>query len=383
MGSPSQSFVLGFTPLQVARRPSGEGGVYEPATGDELTQLQRLIDYGVITRDDVAAATSCRSRSREGTRAPRNDHELNAQAYMVGNCAHCHNPRGFPSIKQPELADVLIFLPGPGPNQGIFQFPLDAMSPIRKRGLQQDVPIPYITPSLYDLSSDTATSEVLLPEPAPSGSCDGPNASPQWVLAPWRSLIYRNVDTPFDYFDDFAPFPHMPLNTPGYDCRVAQLMGDWMVSIPARIKDPTHFQNALPVGGSFPVHRQHRSPTVRGGSPGRQRLRRDGRRRLPCGCSSTTTSAFATGSARAPTRRTSSIPSSQAEVDTNVPVQTRHVSDFKSPTDPNLIIMPPLTPVRPHYVAFDDTDAAGRLVSAAAGLGVGAGQPGHSVVHRR
>ena len=44
---------------------------------------------------------------------------------MVGNCAHCHNPRGFPSIKQPSLEDVLIFLPGPGPNDGIFQFPLE------------------------------------------------------------------------------------------------------------------------------------------------------------------------------------------------------------------------------------------------------------------
>ena len=28
MGSPSASFVLGFTPLQIARRPAGQGGVY-------------------------------------------------------------------------------------------------------------------------------------------------------------------------------------------------------------------------------------------------------------------------------------------------------------------------------------------------------------------
>ena len=48
-GAPAHSFVLGFTPLQVARRPDGEGGVYEAASGDELTQVQRLIDYGVIT----------------------------------------------------------------------------------------------------------------------------------------------------------------------------------------------------------------------------------------------------------------------------------------------------------------------------------------------
>ena len=105
MGSPSESFVLGFTPLQVARRPDGTGGVYEPAMGDELTQLQRLIDYGVITGmtspDDVVPL-----EKSEGTRTPRNEYELNAQAYMVGNCAHCHNPRGFPSTKQPALKDL-------------------------------------------------------------------------------------------------------------------------------------------------------------------------------------------------------------------------------------------------------------------------------------
>ena len=42
MGSPSQTFILGFTPLQVKRRPVGVGGIIEPAAADELTQLQRL-----------------------------------------------------------------------------------------------------------------------------------------------------------------------------------------------------------------------------------------------------------------------------------------------------------------------------------------------------
>src|SRR6185295_2388086 len=41
MGSPSASFVLGFTPLQINRRKTGEGGVIEPTAPDELTQLQR------------------------------------------------------------------------------------------------------------------------------------------------------------------------------------------------------------------------------------------------------------------------------------------------------------------------------------------------------
>ncbi|MGZ3443117.1 MAG: hypothetical protein ACXVDD_26530, partial [Polyangia bacterium] len=33
------AFVLGFTPLQLLRRAGSDGGVYEPAAGDELTQL--------------------------------------------------------------------------------------------------------------------------------------------------------------------------------------------------------------------------------------------------------------------------------------------------------------------------------------------------------
>ena len=148
MGSVSQSFVLGFTPLQLARRPNGVGGLYEPAMGDELTQLERLIDYGVVSGmtspDDVLPL-----ELSEGTRAARTPEELAAQAYMMGNCSHCHNPRGLPSIKEPLLVDKLNFFPSP--IGGIFQFPLDRMSPVRFRGIEQDTPVPYITPSLYDL----------------------------------------------------------------------------------------------------------------------------------------------------------------------------------------------------------------------------------------
>ena len=78
------------------------------------------------------------------------------------------------------------------------------------------------------------------------------------MLAPWRSLIYRNTDTPYDYFDDYAPFPHMPLNTSGYDCRVAKLMGDWMVSIPARVKNPQIRRARCPPTATLPG----RTPTT-------------------------------------------------------------------------------------------------------------------------
>ena len=130
MGSQNGSFVLGFTPLQLARRPTGMSGTLEPTAGDELTQLQRLIDLGVVSGmtspEDVVPL-----EQSEGARRPRNDYELAAQAYMVGNCAHCHNPRGFPTKKAPLLKDVLNFLPST--DGGVFQFPLDRTSPVRAR----------------------------------------------------------------------------------------------------------------------------------------------------------------------------------------------------------------------------------------------------------
>src|SRR5262249_40835225 len=55
LGSPTKDLLLGFIPLQVARRPTGEGGPYDTPGADELTQLQRLIDVGVISGIDSPA----------------------------------------------------------------------------------------------------------------------------------------------------------------------------------------------------------------------------------------------------------------------------------------------------------------------------------------
>ncbi|HVZ31677.1 MAG TPA: hypothetical protein VG963_04580, partial [Polyangiaceae bacterium] len=246
MGSPTQSFVLGFTPLQIRRRPQGEGGVSEPSAADELTQLERLMAYGVITGlSNPNEVTSL--EDSQGARKPRNEHELVAQGYMLGNCSHCHNPRGFPSFAAPELRDVLDFLPGPtttdGVAHGIFQFPLDQFSPRIHRGINQDIPIAYVSPSLYDLKSGYAENfkegegAGLRSEDWREGkfiACTDIGFAP--LVAPWRSLIYRNVETPFSYSEDYAIFPHMPRDTAGYDCRARQLLGTWMVSIPATWK---------------------------------------------------------------------------------------------------------------------------------------------------
>jgi mono/diheme cytochrome c family protein len=356
LGSPSQSFVAGFTPLQIARRANGEGGVYEAATGDELTQLQRLIDYGVITGlsspGDVLPLEMA-----EGTRRPRNVHELNAQAYLLGNCAHCHNPRGDPSLNEPALATVLNFLPGPGPYQGIFQFPLDTASPIRNRGLSQVVPMPYITPSLYDLPSDGDISKYFCPDQQ-DGSCEAKGAVASWVLAPWRSLIYRNIDTPYDYFDDLTPFPHMPQDTSGYDCRAAQLMGDWMVSIPGKLKTPATREDALPDStGSFP------SDANSDPQPYVEVLPGDADYDAAVAAAALRLSDYHNRGFRygfCPSTYTDDIvdPLIQAEVDANLPV-TADLQEFFSPTSSGLMVMPLLTPIRPHYVSFDDTDPPG------------------------
>jgi mono/diheme cytochrome c family protein len=359
MGSPNQSFILGFTPLQLARRPTGVGGLYEAAMGDELTQVQRLIDYGVIsglTPDDILPL-----EVSEGTRAARTPEELNAQAYMVGNCAHCHNPRGFPTVNQPLLADKLNFLPSQ--TGGIFQFPLDRTSPVRHRGLLQDTPIPYITPSLYDLPVDELASKAFCPDGQDAvihnGDCwsPGANGAPHWILAPWRSLVYRNVEAPFDYFEDFVPFAHMPLHSPGFDCRAPRIIGDWMVSIPAELVDTTTREDAYR-GRNLQYFNANRDVQpyreVTPDSPNYAKAVAVARERLD---------KYHAGPRYnfCPAPYTADIVDSliQEEVDNHAPV-TSDTGGFTDPMDPTLLTMPYLqVPIRPNYISFDDTDVPG------------------------
>ncbi len=257
-GSPNASFVLGFTPLQIARRPLGEGGTIEAPGEDELTQLQRLIDYGVITGMENVVAPKL--EDSQGARKPRNKYELEAQGYLLGNCSHCHNPNGYPTLNFTELKK-LNFWPDENPNDGdhigggIFQFPLDRMSDrtFRYDTLGKQVQIPYISPSLVDVKMEvdpifTVNRKYIYPgfsggsKPPRSvrlitkaGTLSNNNDNQREpVDAPWRSLIYRNVDAPFTYSEDKAIFNHMPLHTSGFDCRAPKIVGNWMVSIPAR-----------------------------------------------------------------------------------------------------------------------------------------------------
>ncbi len=256
MGSQNHSFILGFTPWDVDRRNTGEGGEFNhaPPTEDELEQLQRLTKLGVVEGIDPGSA---KLEDSQGERKPRNDYELKAQGYMKGNCAFCHNPTGFPTVQNPILASFNMY---PSDTGGVFQFPLEKYSSRAKVGPAQVMRHPYITPALYDFGAEdgylgTTTTKVkefgfLLPLPAKDH--DGDPQSLLWnppdnpleldlrenmgifrYVGPWRSLIWRNVYTPFTYEEDNAIFIHMPRNVPGFDCSAQKIMAEWMISIPS------------------------------------------------------------------------------------------------------------------------------------------------------
>jgi mono/diheme cytochrome c family protein len=236
MGSSSHSYILGFTPWQVDRRRDGEGGVYEAPMGDELSQLARLLEYGVVSGLEPGEA---KLEESQGRRTPRNDYELKAQGYMLGNCAFCHNPNGFPVVQNPVLREFDLF---PSETGGIFEFSLERFSPRARAGKSQAVRFPYITPAFGDHDLGIAGEDTKLVQLPPTEPpiVDAGESALEWdqegvftFLAPWRSLIWRNVYTPFTYEEDGTIFIHMPRNAPGHDCRAQKIMADWMLSIPS------------------------------------------------------------------------------------------------------------------------------------------------------
>lgn len=92
MGAEGADFVLGFTPLQINRRRLGEAGRDQAVEADELDQVARLKRTGFLK--NVRAADLPRLEAYPSDRY-LSEHALRAQGYLVGNCAHCHNPSGF------------------------------------------------------------------------------------------------------------------------------------------------------------------------------------------------------------------------------------------------------------------------------------------------
>jgi mono/diheme cytochrome c family protein len=239
MGSSSHSYVLGFTPWQVDRRAPGEGGIYEDPLDDELDQLERFLDYGIITGIKPGEAKLEESQAiADPPRYPRNDYELTAQGYMLGNCAFCHNPHGFPVVQNPVLRPFELF---PGEKGGIFQFSLDRFSPRAKAGPGQNFRIPYITSVFSDTTNELDRGAAKSVNPLGVPVTDPNKYSPDYdpvsgkltYLGLWGSLIWRNVYTPFTYEEHGAIFVHMPRNAAGYDCRAHKIMANWMLSIPS------------------------------------------------------------------------------------------------------------------------------------------------------
>jgi len=243
-GSQTRNFVLGFTPLQIARRAKGEGGITDDVGVDELSQLSRFIEHGLITglasQEEVVPLEESEGDVVRGDRPPRNEYELRAQAYVLGNCAHCHNPHGDANVWTPELqGNVLDFMPS-ATGGGIFQYPLERYSARIMRaagGPSPTVPMPYITPSIMELGPPRAT---LSAQTYWKAKCTveypGGISKAFPLMAPWRSLIYRTVATPFSYSDDLALMLRMPQDTQGFDCNAPRIIGDWMVSITSELK---------------------------------------------------------------------------------------------------------------------------------------------------
>ncbi|WP_241758766.1 hypothetical protein [Pyxidicoccus parkwayensis] len=188
-GSEGQNFVLGFTPLQLNRRAPGEGGVDPAATilEDELSQVDRLIKYGVITGLGSAADLPKLETSAEG-RAPSSKEELELQGYFIGNCAQCHNPRGF-AVQSNQALAFMDFSAG-----GIL-FGWKPFNVLETNGRRRyvaevedfgvDLGRPYPTSTLYERVA--------------------------------RDTNERNI--------------HMPLNVPGKDCRASLLVARWIATL--------------------------------------------------------------------------------------------------------------------------------------------------------
>ena len=185
-GSASDSFILGFTPLQINRRAMGEAGRDAPSGPDEMSQLSRLVSYGVIA--GVAPDTAPRLETSNTTKQPRNVHELRFQAYAAGNCAHCHNPKGF-AVKQ---GIGFNFAPG----GDIFQFILNF----------------------------------------PGSHSPGLIVKPGLVA---ESLLYERVSMPSHVDSHSNAQLHMPLHTPGIDCEAVNRAGKWITSIPNVVSNTT------------------------------------------------------------------------------------------------------------------------------------------------
>ena len=162
MGSPTKDFVLGFIPLQVKRRATGTGGTYDATGADELTQLQRLIDVGVITGitspDDIKPLEESQGarKPRKTASAEGDEHDRRRRAQGAGVHARqlrpLPQPARLPQHQQARAGDKLNFLPD-DKDGGIFEFPFERYEPdplARRRQRHPDPVHHAVAPRLPD-----------------------------------------------------------------------------------------------------------------------------------------------------------------------------------------------------------------------------------------
>jgi mono/diheme cytochrome c family protein len=194
-GSLAENFILGFTPVQLKRPAPGEGGLYNDVLPDERDQLERLIEKGIVRA--ASAADIANLEDSALPRRPRNADELNLQAYMLGNCSHCHNPNGYAADANPSLRRLNM-----APGGAIFQFDFATL------GADNSPYFPAVEPSPEDLVLSGWYRRMVLPAGA-------------FTLADLGSSLP-------DTFPGYSFFNlHMPLHTGRLDCRLPVLVARW------------------------------------------------------------------------------------------------------------------------------------------------------------
>jgi|GEM_PF-553650 len=209
--------VIGFTPLQLNRRNVGEGGRTSemPVGEDELLQVKRLVDYGVLGGVNLEGGSG--GEAEAGTAglptlenakglAPRNDHELRLQGYMVGNCAHCHNPNGF-AMKDNQVKLELTA-------GSLYSFVPRAMRSIHANNANDKLFVD--TKALVGASGDSTPGS-------------GVSGITRETLR--RSYLYLRVSaTSKDRA--LLPYNAMPMHTPGgSNCRLVNLVAKWSLAV--------------------------------------------------------------------------------------------------------------------------------------------------------
>ncbi len=207
-GAEGQNFLLGFTPLEINRRPPGEGGGYDlsPLQDDEMSQVDRLLGYGVIS--GFASASDLPkledSALRDG-RVARTPEELTAQGYMFGNCSNCHNPKGYAVTSNPFMAPFNL-----APGGVVFGFPAttEGKNSFPANGLVDPYGVAYlVAPVWQKLGSDDGDGDTELTSVSSS------------ILEHMNPTSVKNL--------------HMPLNVPGLDCRAQKIFSKWRASLDA------------------------------------------------------------------------------------------------------------------------------------------------------